>query len=1677
MKNCQSSVTIQAHTWTPPHGIQLHAPQQTSCSRVPRPTAQGQYYIAQKRMSNQQNNQQSHWLWNRQSPSQPVSSSSNLQSRQMPQVWFSDSQNHLLLRNSVSMRTTLPNGQFAPLPAAQHGTPTQNLSHHLQTLNRNTVPQQNYNIPPLHNVSSTSTGSWFPLVDSNAGSAIDQNNLMQCSVLPRYQSLNGHHNRMQIAHQPASQLQQTDLSVQILSNQTPQKIHNNQCQIRGGKGNGGLYSSVNQFPATSQRLITPSQPSNYSHQTGQSHSSYNGNQVQPSSQIQHQSSPYRMENNSDSYSHLKQSGNQHQSLTSNLPHPPSYTRQNFIIQRQPNQRINQSLSLSLPQDNVQPQTPLQQCNTIPVSGHHSKTCHPTVPAIQGNTQPQVLQSSSTPISEAPPPSCRESTLNYSQVTLMDLLVAKDNTQVPAQRHGTSPMSCLNTSFTTQGQTPSHITTKARYSTLMNLQQTLHSKELQRVNEYQIPVKRTEIFKENEHVLGNQLKAPDVQSFEGVQSRKLQTDANTERTDGPKSNNRHGEVQYCEDVAESLDLVLALQKVLRQSHKAVAVVPPISQQAPSPEKNDHDNTSSDDSLPFKISAVCTLVKESKNVEQESNATSLPKETIEELLQLFSVPDPEVQELNKHEDGSTVDSLIPDAQSTDIPQSKIGSTTSQGPVCSTVLTSKSPEDHSKVKTGKSNGNIFDLSKVQVLNFTREKFHNWVKLLESTPERRVKEPVADVKKFLLDLFWDGNTENLVKQMHTFPAEMSGLFSTVSIKDIQTAIFQYLQPKDLKMLADGYYILKNETNLPNEEFRSSWLNIDGQPADIENVLAEQNMDFTDYTLHRSFNTINIYSESEPSTTVIPAQIDCQIDKMINKELANSQVCESKPIDKVSNTQEASKKQEDENLEKHQQQDVNLNPEESADSKEIDTLTESKSKTECEQVCRDASEDITSSVEIVEQGDLYNDVDSSNDSQLIELSLLSSDDARIIFKEYSSCDLQKEPSQLCQNSTKVSATPDNESNIVCKSANPIKFTCPHVTDINWDGDHFCPRCWEQTPLLDLDLEEALFSPKWGSPDIRSPPKQGHHNQSGSPQSGKPDSNCTVLSESSSIADSPAPVVDVFEVTISVPDLNASDAVESCTSLSGKSPFKEPQVSMCTETVSFTMPIDKQVCETSSSMGAELPKALSYAQNIENLIIPKQTKIPKDEVSPPKSTPCKKLKLTKTAEIPAEDDFFTPDIVTKKGSYTKPHPSDFNVTPVEYGQNCKDERTERGEESKSPIKLKIPINAQCPQSGKPEPNMNVCSESSSDSSNPSSYGVNMSVTEPDPNLDDSVPSCSSPSSKSTDKEAHGQVCLESITVTMPIKEQVCEANILLGARLPKALSLTQNIEKRKPVISSQIKTSRKKVSPPRYPPCKKVKVTKTTSIPTEDDLFTPDIMVKTASSTKTHPSDLNVTSTEDGQQTEREDRKSPIMLKMQLNQHSGQTKTHTHGKWRKPSVKSHVPTVTPQQQKRPAVVANSDTNKEKVLGTTKQTGQNKGTTKLKFALYGFNNSNRNRVVQDQCHNMIKSSAAPVYITVSSRPETSNSYTDALSAKQKVYSQWSSTFVETKKNTSSHKKHQKHGKEELKSRIQALKWLTKDKLAIKEKQFTDGVKCKQSAEDFVTAQEAKKFKCTISDENL
>ncbi|KAI5618038.1 hypothetical protein C0J50_22627 [Silurus asotus] len=732
---------------------------------------------------------------------------------------------------------------------------------------------------------------------------------------------------------------------------------------------------------------------------------------------------------------------------------------------------------------------------------------------------QVTMSSSIPTSNS-----------YFQASLMDLLTEKENPQVPPQRHDPSPVSCLEARFATQSQTLSHITTKA-ISTQSTVSGSYSS----------VPAKSKESRSSK-----NQLNL-DVQSSEGLWQ-ESNSETTLQRNDGPKSSDGLEEAQHTKNVAKHQELFAAWQKVVLQSHKAVAVVPPISQQVPSPDMNI-------ESIPFKTDQVSGKIV-------ESNAPSLPK----------------------HKNESTVDTIIPEIQSTGVAQSNISS---QNSVCSTASTSKSPGDHSEGNGAKSNGDLFHLSEVRVGTFTQNSFLCLLKHFENT-KGTLKKPVADLEKCLLDLYWGGGKRNVLKRAQTFLGEYINLLSALSTKEIETAVFQYLQHKDLIKLAPHYHILKDDTILPTDEFRSSWLNLDGQPADIEKMLAEPVIDFNlpSYAVQEGFNTLDLNSEPTTST-------DCQND---DKEISNVMVCESESTDKITN------KQGDESLEDHQVQSRSL--EQSFQSDEItDPLNESIMEAECEQVCRDAGKQTSSSFEMIEQGDLSIDFDFSKDPQTFQHLLLSSDADETSLK---GCNLKKESSHLCQvEIPEVSGTPDNGANAFSSSANRIKFTCPHVTENDLDSEPFCSRCWEETPLLDLDLEEALFSPEPRTTEVQS-----------------------------------------FEGIVSEP----GDATESCSSLGDESAVK------CTESVHITMPIEEQVCETNSSVAPELPEAPSPAPNIKTPVVPEQPQTQSGDISPL----CNKSKPTKTAE----DAFCTTDIEAVKTSSPKPHPNGQNIEdePTEKGE-------------------------------------------------------------------------------------------------------------------------------------------------------------------------------------------------------------------------------------------------------------------------------------------------------------------------------------------------------------------------------------------------------------------------------
>ncbi|XP_036433540.1 uncharacterized protein LOC118812569 [Colossoma macropomum] len=1538
----------------------LPGPQQTLSSEGPGPTSQTTCYsVQQNTLIQWNNNTQSLGLSNGQS-SQP---NSGLQSSQTPKFQFASPWSQLLYRTSASFKGPCPNVtvQFQQSPPAHLKVPT--VSYHSQSSHTNTTIQGYKNMPPIQNVSCTSNAVWFPPV-SSSGSSVLENNQAHGSVPPRYHPSSGQYNRMQIMHQPAAQPQQTSPNVQV--SQAAQRIQVNQGQIRAVR-NGASYGSVAQSSAAAQPPVVPSLPPSYrGHHTiiSQGQSQHNVNQVQNSS--------YRTQNVSQSQVNQGQSG-----LTS------------FVIQSQSEQAINQSSSVSQPQPQVfgdileeaRKMQALQRSTTVPISGHHSTTSLPSFQAHQRSTEPQGLQSDSTmatltrtsqdttshisPANQARLPT-RSGPNRYSKETLLSLLLQRDDGQV--QSKGNSPLSCSNSSFRAQvvesrgghQQTTSPTTTsvadcpRTQASLSQNSVPSNPSKRvIQRVGP--APPKGVE------------------RAVEGTKSSRLQTES---------SDKRHREVEHCTDPADCLELVMALQKAVRQFHRAVAIVPPISQQADPGEKEDGP-PSADDSLPLKINAVWSLDKDDESLEKEKTAPSLPEEISKEPLELSSVTLPQTQEAIKPGNGSTVNISIctpSETQRFDLPQADNGPTskspssnTSQAPICYIDLTESPVQQNDDLNESHSDCAAFDLSTVPVTAFTLGKLQHLVKSLEASSAEKEKETATDLIKSILALYWDGDVRNILKDRQE--AHWLNTIAEVCITEEQAVVLQSLEPENLKRLTCHYHVLENEITF-SDQFRSSWLNVDGNPADIDKVLAEpvSEYDFTwckDASQSVLDNTMNpkdvlvrtgrkddeaqvlsTLKESSETTSrniaVNPAHAlvkvggndsedlvpstqkglpettadnaakenvisDCGLSEpeRVAADFQNNAVMLKEPVNLSLKNQTHIQLHRKPNS---QLQDVNTNPAEFMHSagkpcglsenekaeyrKDLrgtrtdafstplspksnpNDIIEQKNRIDDEQTCaelpvptshlNDSDQHVENDGSTCEREDISN-VSSPDDSLLMDIIVLSSDDATTIFK----CDKQKEAPR---DDSKLFATlpltqPNNLNGGAGTPPSHVKFTCPHVTDIMSDGDHFCSKCWDETPLLDIDLEEALLSPEEGGPNVTSSPMR---------------------------------------------------------------------------------PVETQL------------------KQLEELTEP----------------PCSdNARITESVLLAPEVD--------------------------------------DSETTRAPAKPGVERQSPSPQSG-------------------------------------NLPF----------RELFGPAGSVS---SKPVLEDICEVESSARAELPMAIAHPEKMK------SSQTTTLAKRLSSSKYLSCKKRKLSKALAAAADNNLFSPGVI--NAGAHKQQSGVQSFTSSSDGQISGdarnkvrgEEEKRTPIKIRIQTNKHSTWTEMDGKAPFKlqvSKAVEPHQPkNVIPQKPEGPGCSppSGSAASQQSKHGLSKQAGQKKSVKKVNFLLYGSQNSDRDFL--HECHDRGKSSSAPVYISVSAATRAGMSYTDVPSAKQKVYSQWSSSFVQ-KQNTLSRRKYQKKFERELKNRIEIQKQIMRERATYKAgrgKQLTKGLKHKGDKDK---AQEPKKLKTTI-----
>ncbi|XP_053342852.1 uncharacterized protein LOC128513191 [Clarias gariepinus] len=376
---------------------------------------------------------------------------------------------------------------------------------------------------------------------------------------------------------------------------------------------------------------------------------------------------------------------------------------------------------------------------------------------------------------------------------------------------------------------------------------------------------------------------------------------------------------------------------------------------------------------------------------------------------------------------------------IPESvTVSSNQCQDSVCVLDTTSEQPEDQ-EVKSSPEDS-TFNLSTVPVVDYTLKELEDLVNSLESSQAERDKSSITNLTRCILDLYYDGDQKNLW-ELHDLKVELQESLKNTPelfVKEMHAVVFQYVAFKHLKMLKHCSQILGNETTLPSEDFRSSWLNVDGQPANIEKVLAEP---LSDYNLtwckevQQSVSESGVddvdspvqtkdimHSNSEHSAAIF-AVTDCNKDVLTHEK------------SHVSTTYKELCRMPSE-LRKRSSQELNDEVEMVKENERVFTEpTLSRSSDECE----------TSYSNVCEKTDTSDDEDSSSD--LPKIILLSSEDARKIFNECSELESEVKP------------------------LSDLKFICPHVTDLTFHSDLFCPSCLYEAKVLDLNEAESLPEP------------------------------------------------------------------------------------------------------------------------------------------------------------------------------------------------------------------------------------------------------------------------------------------------------------------------------------------------------------------------------------------------------------------------------------------------------------------------------------------------------------------------------------------------------------------------------------------------------------------------------
>ncbi|XP_073694267.1 uncharacterized protein [Garra rufa] len=393
---------------------------------------------------------------------------------------------------------------------------------------------------------------------------------------------------------------------------------------------------------------------------------------------------------------------------------------------------------------------------------------------------------------------------------------------------------------------------------------------------------------------------DKSDFE-VQSAQPGTHRSSSNGNRCKGTSQHT-IQYITDPADCLEVVFALQKSTPQSHKAIAIVPPISQQTSNATPTADTSPKKPDSPPLKIDSVWSIAEESNEQKTVNDKLS------ESSTQITPQENKSLATESNIESPDTCFASPVEGQN-DLPQSD--------------SVSSDPS--------------FDLSTVPVTEYTLAKLMDLVKSIEM-PEfsaRYLEKPESLLKR-ILKLYWNGKASNMLEGLKSF-SEIVQL-SEEYAGDYESVVFISFERENLKKLANCD-ILKHDMYSTSEEFRSSWLNVDGQPADIEKVLSEPLLD--DITMFKSSsdNTVVASASLGVNSLTDMSEVSSK-EKSVNPDTCSLSFMQKAGNDRKEVTAENNGHSVGEKETFKKQEDIKQNQNVSTDSSDISPLVERSSET-----------------------------------------------------------------------------------------------------------------------------------------------------------------------------------------------------------------------------------------------------------------------------------------------------------------------------------------------------------------------------------------------------------------------------------------------------------------------------------------------------------------------------------------------------------------------------------------------------------------------------------------------------------------------------------------------------------------------------------------------------------------